>query len=152
MDETPAPDNPATLGREQVLATDSLVKRFGGMAAVDGISLGVKSNEIVGLIGPNGAGKTTLFDLVAGEQAPTQGRIFLDGRAVERAPAYRRVAAGLARTFQIPRPFAGMTVVENVMLGAREQLGEAILPNWLAPGRVARAPRCCRVHRQNARS
>jgi branched-chain amino acid transport system ATP-binding protein len=141
MDGTPAPHNSVTLAPETIVATDGLVKRFDGIAAVDGVSLAVKRNEIVGLIGPNGAGKTTLFDLIAGEQAPTHGQIFLNGGSVERAPAHRRLADGLARTFQIPRPFAGMTLVENVMIGARDQSGEQILPNWLAPRRVAREER-----------
>ena len=114
---------------------------FGGTAAVDGISLAVRPREIVGLIGPNGAGKTTLFDCIAGEQTPTSGRVLLGERAVEREPAHRRLAAGLARTFQIPRPFAQMTLVENVMLGAQGQSGERILPNWLSASRVAREER-----------
>ena len=111
------------------------------MAAVDGVSLSLQQGEIVGLIGPNGAGKTTLFDLLAGERRPTSGAIFLGGRAVEREPAHARISSGLARTFQIPRPFPGMTVVENVMLGAQGRSGENVLPNWLAPARVAREER-----------
>ena len=66
-----------------VLVADALVKRFGGVAAVDGVSLSVGAGEIVGLIGPNGAGKTTLFDCLAGEQKPSSGRILVNGRAVE---------------------------------------------------------------------
>ena len=131
----------AASGPRPVLAARGLVKRFGGMAAVDGVSLAIQAGEIVGLIGPNGAGKTTLFDLLAGEQRVTAGAILLNGRAVERAPAHARIGAGLARTFQIPRPFPAMTLVENVMLGARGQSGENIAPNWLAPGRVAREER-----------
>ena len=127
-----------------LLAAEALVKRFGGVAAVDRVSLRVAPGEIVGLIGPNGAGKTTLFDLIAGEQRADSGRILLDGAAVEKDPPERRLRHGLGRTFQIPRPFAGMTLLENVMLGAQGQLGESILPNWLAPGRVAREERACR--------
>jgi branched-chain amino acid transport system ATP-binding protein len=125
----------------KVLRAEGLEKRFGGVAAVDNVSLVVRSNEIVGLIGPNGAGKTTLFDLLAGEQKPSAGRIFVNDVAVEGAPAHARIGCGLGRTFQIPRPFAGMTLVENVMLGGRGQSGERPWPNWLTPGRVAREER-----------
>jgi branched-chain amino acid transport system ATP-binding protein len=124
-----------------VLLAQGLTKRFGGVAAVDNVSLAVRSNQIVGLIGPNGAGKTTLFDLLAGEQAPSAGRIFLNDVTVEGAPAHARIGRGLGRTFQIPRPFAGMTLVENVMLGRQRQSGETPWPNWLTPGRVAREER-----------
>ncbi len=124
-----------------VLAAEALVKRFGGVAAIDGVSLAVRSGEIIGLIGPNGAGKTTLFDLLAGEQEPSSGRILLNGKIAESAAPAARLAAGLGRTFQIPRPFAGMTLVENVMLSAQGQTGERLWPNWLAPRRVAREER-----------
>jgi branched-chain amino acid transport system ATP-binding protein len=123
-----------------VLVADHLVKRFGGVAAVDGVSLSVGAGEIVGLIGPNGAGKTTLFDLLAGEQKPSSGRVLINGRTVAPA-ADTRLADGLGRTFQIPRPFPGMTLVENVMLGAQRQSGERLWPNWVMPGRVAREER-----------
>ena len=141
MTETTAPRDPPTPKPPPILAADGLVKRFGGTAAVDGVSLTIWQHEIVGLIGPNGAGKTTLFDLIAGEQSPNAGRIVLNGVPVERAPAHTRLASGLARTFQIPRPFAGMTLVENVMLGNPRQAGENILPNWISPARVAREER-----------
>jgi branched-chain amino acid transport system ATP-binding protein len=141
MDASRAPRDERGAETGCVLVASDLVKRFGGVTAVDRVSLAVRRGEIVGLIGPNGAGKTTLFDLIAGELAPDDGRIILNGRAVERATAQSRIANGMARTFQIPRPFAGMSVVENVMLAARSQSGENILPNWLAPGRVAREER-----------
>jgi len=131
-------------GTRSALAARDLVKRFGGVAAVDGVSIDVPRGRIFGLIGPNGAGKTTLFDLLAGEQRPTGGNIVLNGVAIERAPPQARLAHGLGRTFQIPRPFPGMTLVENVMLGAQGQSGERIWPNWLTPGRVRREERVCR--------
>jgi branched-chain amino acid transport system ATP-binding protein len=124
-----------------VLVAEALVKRFGGVAAVDGVSLSVASGEIVGLIGPNGAGKTTLFDCLAGEQKPSSGRVLLNGRPVQSAAPDTRLRDGLGRTFQIPRPFPGMTLIENVMLGAQGQTGERLWPNWLTPGRVAREER-----------
>jgi len=128
-------------GAPPALVARNLVKRFGGVAAVDGVSIELPRGRIFGLIGPNGAGKTTLFDCLAGEQTPTSGTIALDGVAIERAPAHARMRHGLARTFQIPRPFPGMTLVENVMLGAQGQSGERIWPNWLTPGRVRREER-----------
>ncbi|MFI5012087.1 MAG: ABC transporter ATP-binding protein, partial [Hyphomicrobiales bacterium] len=97
--------------------------------------------QVAGLIGPNGAGKTTLFDLLAGSQRPNSGRILIGGKAVEASPAHHRIGMGLGRTFQIPRPFPDMTLVENVMLGQQEQSGEQILPNWCMPGQVAREER-----------
>jgi branched-chain amino acid transport system ATP-binding protein len=124
-----------------ILVAESLVKRFGGFVAVDGVSLAVQAGEILGLIGPNGAGKTTMFDLLAGSQRPDCGRVLIDGRAAQASPAHRRIAMGLGRTFQIPRPFPDMTLVENVMLGRRSQIGERILPNWLSARRVAREER-----------
>jgi branched-chain amino acid transport system ATP-binding protein len=141
MTDAGAPISVRGQGPRNVLRAEGLTKRFGGVAAVDGVSLVVRSNEIVGLIGPNGAGKTTLFDLLAGEQAPSAGRIFVNDFAVEGAPAHTRVGRGLGRTFQIPRPFGAMTLVENVMLGGRGQSGERPWPNWLTPGRVAREER-----------
>ena len=127
-----------------VLVARDLVKLFGGVAAVDRVSIDLPRGRIFGLIGPNGAGKTTLFDLLAGEQRPNSGGIALNGVAIERAPAHARMKHGLGRTFQIPRPFPGMTLVENVMLGAQGQSGERIWPNWLTPGRVGREERACR--------
>ncbi len=124
-----------------LLAVRDVVKRFGGVAAVDGLSFDLAAGEILGLIGPNGAGKTTMFDCLAGRLAPTSGTIALAGRPIGALPAHRRAALGLGRTFQIPRPFPTLTVLDNAMLGAREQAGESIWPNWLAPGRVARQER-----------
>jgi len=122
-----------------ILEAVALVKRFGGATAVDGVSLAVAAGDIAGLIGPNGAGKTTLFDLLAGGQRATSGRILLAGRAVETDAAHARLGAGLGRTFQIPRPFAAMSVLENVMLGSQRHPGEKVWPNWLRASRVARA-------------
>ena len=116
-------------------------KCFGGVAAVDGVSFSLSPGEILGLVGPNGAGKTTLFDCLAGTQTPTSGRIFLNGRSIERAPSHRRLAAGLGRTFQIPRPFPDMSLLENVMLGRQGLAGERILPNLLFSRKVARQER-----------
>jgi branched-chain amino acid transport system ATP-binding protein len=124
-----------------VLEARDVVRRFGGVPAVDGVSLQVRAGEILGLIGPNGAGKTTMFDCLAGTLAPTSGSVLLNGRPVQGQPAHRRIAQGLGRTFQIPRPFPDMTLVENVMLARQHQTGERLLTNWFMPGRVAREER-----------
>jgi branched-chain amino acid transport system ATP-binding protein len=93
-------------------------KRFGGLQAVSGVSLSVEAGEIVGLIGPNGAGKTTLFHIVSGFVAPDDGAVLVDGRPTTGLRPHELCRRGLARTFQIVRPFPGLTVVENVRVGA----------------------------------
>jgi branched-chain amino acid transport system ATP-binding protein len=120
------------------LSARDVVKRFGGLAAVDGVSFDLRAGEILGLIGPNGAGKTTLFDCLAGSQTPTAGTISLGETRIDTLAPHRRIGAGLARTFQIPRPFPELSVLDNVLLGRQRQAGERILPNWLTPGRVRR--------------
>ena len=124
-----------------VLEARAVTRRFGGLVAVDAVSLAIRPGEIVGLIGPNGAGKSTLFDVLAGERPPSAGEVLLQGRRVDRQPAAARLARGLGRTFQIPRPFAALSLVENVMLGARDHPGERLWPNLLAAARVAAAER-----------
>jgi len=100
------------------LVTRGLTKRFGGLAALDGVDITLREGEILGVIGPNGAGKTTLFSLIAGSQQPTSGEILLDGRRVTGLPAHRCVRAGIVRTHQIVRPFGNLTVFENVLVAA----------------------------------
>ena len=119
-----------------MLELRSVARRFGGMMAVDGVSLTVARGEIAGLIGPNGAGKTTLFNLVAGSLAPSGGEILLEGQPIQSEPAHRRLARGLGRTFQIPRPFPEMSLLENLLVAASRQTGERLLPNFLAPRRI----------------
>jgi branched-chain amino acid transport system ATP-binding protein len=114
-----------------------LVKQFGGLCAVDSMSITLRRGEMVGLIGPNGAGKTTLFNLIAGSLKPTSGKIAIGGSDVSGEGPEKRIALGLGRTFQIPRPFAEMTVLENVLTGGQHQAGERIWMNFLQPGRVA---------------
>ena len=100
-----------------LLEVAGVSKSFRGLRAVADASLEVRSGEVVALIGPNGAGKTTLFNLVAGALAPDAGSIRFDGRAITGWRADRVCAAGIGRTFQIVKPFADMTVLENVMVG-----------------------------------
>jgi branched-chain amino acid transport system ATP-binding protein len=120
-----------------MLEVRAVSRHFGGINAVDAVSMAVGRGEIVGLIGPNGAGKTTLFNLIAGTVKPSAGRITLDGAAVEGRPAHTRLGHGLGRTFQIPRPFPAMTLIENLLVAAKGQAGERIFANWFSPGKVA---------------
>jgi branched-chain amino acid transport system ATP-binding protein len=101
-----------------LLHLESVGKRFGGVAALRGVSFDVAAGEIVGLMGANGAGKTTAFGLIAGTQLPSEGEIWFDGRRIDglRPAAVNRL--GIARTFQIVRPFGGLTVLENVTVAA----------------------------------
>jgi len=101
-----------------LLALEKLAKRFGGLAAVDGVSLALPGGGITGLIGPNGAGKTTLFSLIAGSETPTAGRVLFEGEDITRLPPNARAARGVGRTFQITQPFAGLSVRENIAVGA----------------------------------
>jgi len=101
-----------------MLSVQSLTKRFGGLVAVDSASLDVAEGSIAGLIGPNGAGKTTLFTLVAGFEKPSSGTVSFAGEDVTALPAHQRAVLGIARTFQIVQPFAGLSVVENIAVGA----------------------------------
>jgi branched-chain amino acid transport system ATP-binding protein len=112
-------------------------KHFGGLFAVDGMSIALQRGELLGLIGPNGAGKTTLFNLLAGSIKPDAGSILVAGEELSGKGAERRIALGVGRTFQIPKPFAEMTVLENVLTGAQNQAGEGIWMNFLRPGHVA---------------
>jgi branched-chain amino acid transport system ATP-binding protein len=100
-----------------ILVAERVSKHFGGLKAVDEVDLVLDEGEILGLIGPNGAGKTTLFSVAAGSIPPTSGRVLLAGTPVSGKAAYRAVHAGIARTHQIVRPFARMTVLENVLVG-----------------------------------
>jgi len=99
-----------------LLAVQSLSKRFGGFTALDGVSLDIQKGERFGLIGPNGSGKTTLINCVSGALANDGGRILFAGEEISRLPAYQRTRRGIARSFQIPRPFASMSVLENLVV------------------------------------
>jgi branched-chain amino acid transport system ATP-binding protein len=95
-----------------------LTKRFRGLTAVSDVTFRVAPREILGLIGPNGAGKTTIISLISGTLVPTAGEIVFEGRHIERLPAYRRARLGIGRTFQVMKPFPGLSVLENVTVGA----------------------------------
>jgi len=99
---------------DPVLKVDGVTKRFGGIVAVDNVSFTLSRGPITGLIGPNGAGKTTLFNLISGLHAPTAGTIELNGDRIDGRPMHEIAKQGIARTFQISRPFEAMTVRENL--------------------------------------
>ena len=101
---------------ETLLRIENLTKRFGGFTALDGVSLDVQAGERLGLIGPNGSGKTTLISCVAGTLPTDGGRIVFKGTVLGRMPAYRRTRRGIARSYQVPKPFTSMTVLENVVV------------------------------------
>jgi len=101
-----------------MLVVEGLTKKFGGFTAVNGISFEVKRGEIVGLIGPNGSGKSTTFNVLAGLFAPTSGTVSFDDQSVGGLPPYQICQRGLARTFQIPRPFRKLSILENATLAA----------------------------------
>ena len=100
-----------------LLNVENLSKHFGGLRAVNGVNLSIDEGGVYGIIGPNGAGKTTLFNLISGYLRPSEGRITFRGRRVDRLEAHRRVKLGIARTFQIVRPFSDLNVLENVLVG-----------------------------------
>jgi len=103
---------------EPLLAVDNISRRFGGLIAVDNASLAARSGSITALIGPNGAGKTTLFAMITGFLAPSGGRVRYDGDDITGEPAHRLARRGISRTFQIVQPFAGLTVRDNIAVGA----------------------------------
>jgi branched-chain amino acid transport system ATP-binding protein len=103
---------------DPILTVDCVSKAFGGLMAVSDVSFSVNRGEIVGLIGPNGAGKTTLFNVVSGYYAPTRGKVLFDGQDVSGRPPYALAARGIGRTFQVVKPFPGLSVLENVVIAA----------------------------------
>jgi branched-chain amino acid transport system ATP-binding protein len=103
---------------QPILALEKISKRFGAVVVATDVDLALAPGEALGIIGPNGAGKTTLFGIAAGTLAPDAGRVLFDGRDVTRLSPERRCRLGLARSFQIPQPFGGMTVFENLVVAA----------------------------------
>nr|WP_320016471.1 ABC transporter ATP-binding protein [uncultured Desulfobacter sp.] len=103
---------------EPILRMDKVAKSFGGLRAVDGASFDINPGEIVGLIGPNGAGKTTVFNLISGYFAPSGGSIFFKGQKINGQQPYQMAKKGIGRTFQVVKPFPGLTVLENVVIAA----------------------------------
>jgi len=101
-----------------ILEAVALTRRFAGLVAVDAVSFGLNAGEILGVIGPNGAGKTTLVSLISGTLAPTSGDVLFEGRSMLNLSPYQRGRLGIGRTFQIMKPFPGLSVLDNVAIGA----------------------------------
>ncbi|MEO0487833.1 MAG: ABC transporter ATP-binding protein [Pseudomonadota bacterium] len=106
-----------------ILELQGLSKRFGAITVSDDMTYAVEAGEALGVIGPNGAGKTTMFNLITGTLPPDAGAIRFEGQDVTRASAAKRCRSGIARSFQVPQPFAGMTVFENAMVAATQSAG-----------------------------
>ena len=119
-----------------MITVENISKNFGGIHAVNDVSLQIAPGSITGLIGPNGAGKTTLFNVIAGLYAPSQGRVFLDGEDITGLAPHELFAKGLLRTFQIAHEFSTLTVRENLMTVPGGQSGERLVDAWFRPGKV----------------
>jgi branched-chain amino acid transport system ATP-binding protein len=113
-----------------MIRVDNICKHFGGLKAVDQVSIDIAAGSITGLIGPNGAGKTTLFNTIAGLYTPTSGRIFLDNEDVTGFKPHQLFGKGLLRTFQIAHEFSRLSVVENLMMVPGHQAGENLINAW----------------------
>ena len=121
-----------------MIVVQDVVKHFGGVAAVDGVSMEIKQGTITGLIGPNGAGKSTLFNLIAGNIVPNEGSIFLDGENVTGLKPHELFSKGLLRTFQISHEFHTLSVLDNLMMVPPMQIGESLLGAWFRRKEVVR--------------
>jgi len=111
----------------QILVTDNLTKSFGGLVAVNNVSIQVNEGSITGLIGPNGSGKTTLFNVISGALKADSGKAFFNGRRIDNLPCHLIYKAGLVRTFQVPRLFQKMTVLDNMLIAARGLVGDSLI-------------------------
>lgn len=116
----------------------ALTRRFGGFTAVDAVSLKIGPGALVGVIGPNGAGKSTLFGLLTGFLKPDAGSVELDGHDITGLASHTRAQHGIARTFQVPREFAGLSVRANLMAAAPDQSGERLLRLFTQAARIRR--------------
>ena len=121
-----------------MIVVQDVVKHFGGVAAVDGVSMEIKQGTITGLIGPNGAGKSTLFNLIAGNLNPESGSIYLDGEDVTGLKPHVLFSKGLLRTFQIAHEFQSLSVLDNLMMVPSLQVGESLLGAWFKREKVIR--------------
>ncbi|MGY9024973.1 MAG: ABC transporter ATP-binding protein [Candidatus Pelagibacterales bacterium] len=119
-----------------MLSIQNLSKNFGGIKAVNNVSLNIKKGSITGLIGPNGAGKTTLFNIIAGNIKNNSGQIFLENDDITHLPSHELFDKGLLRTFQIAHEFSRLTVLENLMVVPGAQTGEKLIGTWFNYSKV----------------
>jgi branched-chain amino acid transport system ATP-binding protein len=131
-----------------LLSVTGITKRFGGVEALSGCTLSIREGSVTGLIGPNGAGKTTLFNVISGLTQADGGEIRLGGDRLDGLSAHAIAQRGIARTFQIPRPLSRMTVLENVLVYAQSQPGEALARVFASPALVASSERRLRERAQ----
>ena len=125
---------PAAKGGRWIFEAENVVKRFGGIRAVNGATMSVRESSITALIGPNGAGKTTFFNLITGFYKPDQGRTTYMGEPITGFAPYRIARKGMVRTFQITKALEGMPVLDNMMLAAHDQPGEKLRNAIFRPG------------------
>ena len=118
---------------EELLKIIDVKQVFGGLTALQGINITVNKGEIVGIIGPNGAGKTTLFNIITGFYKPTEGHVYLDGKEITVKHDYIITKYGIARTFQNPRLFKKLTVLDNIMIGRHTRRKENIFSSVFLP-------------------
>jgi branched-chain amino acid transport system ATP-binding protein len=123
-----------TAAQDILLEVRGLTKTFGGLTAVDGVEFDLRAGEILGLIGPNGAGKTTIFNLIAGALKPTAGEIRFAGRPITGQPPHAIAEAGVIRTFQHNMPFEGMSLIDNILVGAHTRMRAGLVSLVFAPG------------------
>ena len=128
-----------------ILEVSGLSMRFGGIVVADAIDFQLRPGEVVGLIGPNGAGKTTLFNLLTGFITPQSGQITLGGQRIERLPSYRRARLGIARTWQSPRLFSSLSILDNLLISDRSYPGESLFENIFRARKVAAAEHTARA-------
>ncbi len=121
-----------------LLQAQGLCKSFGGIKAVTQANITVAAGSITGLIGPNGAGKTTFFNLLSNFISPDQGRVIFNGQPIHNLSSHRITQLGMVRTFQVAKALSRLSVLENVMLGSQQQMGEKFWQVWLQPGAVAK--------------
>lgn len=128
-----------------MLEIKRLSKRFGGIVVADNIDLSLQAGRILGLIGPNGAGKTSLFNLVSGVHTPNAGGVTLDGRPLDGLTLHERARRGLARTWQHVRLFPSLSVIDNILIGARVYPAESLLTLMFQPARIRAAAESARA-------
>ena len=139
-----APASPAAAGPTAILRAASVSKAFGGLVAVNSVSVDIPSQSIVSIIGPNGAGKTTFFNMLTGLYKPTGGHIYFGGREITRARPDRITKLGIARTFQNIRLFGAMSALENVMVGRHARMRAGLFGSILRTPRVRAEERAVR--------
>ncbi len=115
----------------KLLEVQGLTKKFGGLVALNDLSFHVDEGEVLGLMGPNGSGKTTIFNLIMGDYPPDSGKIFFEGKDISSYPTYQRVKLGIARTYQVPRPFREMPIIEDIRVST---IPDSIVGNFRGGG------------------